>query len=139
MGFLSLQRGPVNHSMGGTAELLSKGAGEKLGVYHPGQETASSSSWPCLGQTAQLPQPAWRAAILPRCLTSKNVPMAGCFEHIAERKDSEEVSGYPSQPPPSPPFWGGMSALLSVRRDSFRESLAVRIYDKPVTTRCRFG
>lgn len=59
MGFLSLQRGPVNHIVDGTAELLSRGAGEKLRVYHPGQETASPSSWPCLGQRAQLPQPAW--------------------------------------------------------------------------------
>lgn len=57
MAFLSLQRGPVSHSTGGTTELLSKGAGKNLGGYHPGQETASPFSWPCLGQTAQLPQP----------------------------------------------------------------------------------
>lgn len=38
MGFLSLQREPVSHSTGDKAELLSEGAGEKLGLYHPGQE-----------------------------------------------------------------------------------------------------
>lgn len=40
--------------------------------------------------------------------------MAGCYEHMAERRDSEEVSGYPPQlPPPLLSGEGGLPSWVS--------------------------